>query len=99
MGERLFMDGFGIAALFFVGAVEEQQLLQQIGRQQRAPAGTDEGLGERAEALVGVLAGGRKDLDGAEAVGVEDLTQVGSVLAEAAGALRGGHEEGQYAPY
>ena len=44
--------------------------------------------------VVGVLAGGREDLHGCVAVRIQDVAQVGRVLAEAAGALGGGHEEG-----
>ena len=94
VGEGVLVNGFGIAAAFLIGAVDQQQLLKEVGTQQGAPAGADERLGQVAQAVVGVAAAGREDLDGPVAVGVQDVAKVGGVLAEAAGALRGGHEEG-----
>ena len=47
VGQALFVDRFGVAAPLFVGPMNQQQLLQQVGAQQRAPAGAHEGLGQR----------------------------------------------------
>ena len=95
--EALFVDGFGVAAAFFVGAVDQQQLLQQVGAQQGAPTRADESLRVVTQPVVGVAAGWRKDGHGFIPVGVQHVPQVGSVLPEAAGALGGGHEQ-RHAP-
>src|ERR1039458_7476355 len=44
IGERLFVEGLGIAAPLLVGAVDQERSLQQVGGQQRAPAGAHEGF-------------------------------------------------------
>ena len=93
VGQRFRVDRFRVAAPLLIRAVHEQQLLQQIGAQQRAPARAHERFGERAEAAIGVLTAGREDLHGLVSVGVQNVAQVGRVLAETAGALGGGHEQ------
>ena len=47
-----------------------------------------------AQPVVGVAAGGREDGHGFISVGVQHVAQVGRVLAEAARALSGRHEQG-----
>jgi hypothetical protein len=46
-------------------------------RLQRSPAGAHEGFRKAAQAVVGVAAGGRKDLDVAIAVGIQHVAQKG----------------------
>ncbi len=78
----------------FIGPVHQQQFAAAGRRDSsaRQPVRT-KGFASVAQSGVCVVAGGRKNLHVAVAVVVQHVAQVGRILAEAAGAFGGGHEE------
>ncbi len=76
-----------------VRPVLQQQFLQNVGGQQRAPAGTQERAGHVAQSAVAIIAGRGQDLGRAESAAIQRLPQVGRILTKAARTLGRRHEE------
>ena len=94
--EALVIGLVRLAFLDLMRARLQQHLLQNVGRDEHAPASAEEWLGELSKAGIPVLAGGRKYLHVLIATRIEDLSQERSVLAEAARTIRRRHEEDDF---
>ena len=91
--ERVFVDRLGIAAPLFVGTVNQQSLLQQIGASSARQPVRTKGFDSAPNPSYALRLVGERMATLCVPVGVQHVAQVGRVLSEAARAFGGGHEE------